>query len=90
MPDNESKVEAFDLVVFYAGKITSLGPTPALMKCNELGSRVLQLPGYRVQCPLIGFDLKFCLQGCHRRQRGYNPGFARCAGDKKQKAEQAG
>ncbi|MDX2492644.1 MAG: hypothetical protein QNK41_19405 [Desulfosarcina sp.] len=90
MADNESKVEAFDLVVFFAVKITPLGPTPALMKRNEIGSRALQLPGYRVQCSLIGFELKRCLQGCHRRQRGYNPGFARCAGGKKQQGEKTG
>ena len=51
--DNESKVEAFDLVVFFAVKITPLGPTPALMKRSELGSRALQLPSHSVQFPLI-------------------------------------
>ena len=75
--DNKSKVKALDLVVFFGDKITTLLPAPALMKRNEFGSRVVQLPGYGAQCPLIGFDLMLCLQRCRERRRGYIPGFGR-------------
>ena len=88
--DNESKVEAFDLVVFLAVKITPRGPPPALMERNELGSRAFQLPGHRSQCLLIGFDLKPGLQWCRGLRKEYNSGFGRCTGGKKQHGQQTG
>jgi hypothetical protein len=60
--DNESKEEAFDLVVFYGDKVATLGPTTALMERDELGSCSLQLSGNISQCPLIGFDLEIGLK----------------------------
>lgn len=65
--DNESKLEALDLVVFFAVKITPPGPTPALIKRDELESRTLQLCGDSLQRLLIGFDLELGLQRCRGR-----------------------
>jgi len=67
--DNESKVQAFDPVVFFGDKITSLGPSRVLMKRFELRSRVFQLTSHIMQRPFIGFDLKAGLLRCRGRRR---------------------